>query len=240
MQLLFLLLLLFISAPRLPLTPSLVSISVSQTTANITFSITAIAYTPEQYHIEFIGLELQNALMNSTVIDGVKNTSAINQSYSATLTGLEESNSYNFTIVSTNCLGRTRTQTTTFTTKPAGKHFLLLNFDNIIVYFFAIAPSGMISNCRNITYNSRNVTLTWEPPLKKLQNGKITGYHLMCYEEGPSIPVPGTNGTMDSINAIYIIPIITPFRSYTCSISTINTVGIGPEGFCTFRSGEDS
>ena len=72
--------------------------------------------------------------MNSTVIDGVQNTSAINQSYSATLTGLEESNSYNFTIVSTNCLGRTRTQTTTFTTKPAGKHFLLLNFDNNIMF----------------------------------------------------------------------------------------------------------
>ena len=136
MQLLFLLLLIFISAPELPLTPSIVSISVSQTTANITFSIPAIAHTQEQYHIEFIGLELQNTLMNSTVIDGVQNTSAINQSYSATLTGLEESNSYNFTIVSTNCLGRTRTQTTTFTTKSAGKNFLLLNFDYNIMFIF--------------------------------------------------------------------------------------------------------
>ena len=98
----------------------------------------------------------------------------------------------------------------------------------------------MISNCRNITYNPRNVTLTWVPPLRELQNGKITGYLLMCYEEGPSNHVPGTNGTMDSISTIYIIPIITPFRSYTCSLSAINTVGIGPEGFCTFRSGEDS
>ena len=178
--------------------------------------------------------------MNSTVIDGVQNTSAINQSYSATLTGLEESNSYNFTIVSTNCLGRTRTQTTTFTTKPAGKSFVLLNLDNTIVLFIAIAPSGMISNCRNTTYNPRNVTLTWDSPLKELQNGKITGYLLMCYEEEPSNHVPGTNETMNSINTIYIIPVITPFRSYTCSLSAINTVGIGPEGFCTFRSGEDS
>ena len=95
----------------------------TETSANITFSIPAITYTQEQYHIEFIGLELENTLMNSTVIDGVQNTSAINQSYSATLTGLEESNSYNFTIVSTNCVGRTKTQTTTFTTKPAGKSF---------------------------------------------------------------------------------------------------------------------
>ena len=101
MPLLFLLLLCFISATGLPLTPPLVSILVSQTTANITFSIPAIAYTQEQYRIEFIGLELQNTLMNSTVIDGEQNTSTISQSYSVTLTGLEESNSYNFTIVST-------------------------------------------------------------------------------------------------------------------------------------------
>ena len=66
----------------------------------------------------------------------------------------------------------------------------------------------MISNCRNITYNPRNVTLTREPTLRKLQNGKITGYLLMCYQEGPSNPVPGTNGTMNSINTIYIIPIL--------------------------------
>ena len=178
--------------------------------------------------------------MNSTVIDGVQNTLAINQSYSATLTGLEESNSYNFTIVSTNCLGRTRTQTTTFTTKPAGKNFLLLNFDNTMVYIIPIAPSGMINNCRNITYNPRNVTLTWDPPLRELQNGKITGYLLMCYEEGSFNPVPETNGTLDSTNTTYIIPVITPFRSYICSLCVINRAGIGPGGFCTFRSGEDS
>ena len=98
----------------------------------------------------------------------------------------------------------------------------------------------MINNCRNITYNPRNVTLTWDPPLKELQNGKITGYLLMCYEEGSSNPVPRTNGTLDSINTIYVIPVITPFESYICSLSAINRVGIGPEGFCTFRSGEDS
>ena len=97
----------------------------------------------------------------------------------------------------------------------------------------------MISNCRNITYNPRNVTLTWDPPLRELQNGNITGYHLLCYE-GLSNLVPGTNGTLDSISTIYIIPVITPFRSYTCSLSAINIVGIGPEGFCTFRSREDS
>ena len=62
----------------------------------------------------------------------------------------------------------------------------------------------------------------------------------MCYEEGSSNPVPGTNGTLDSIYTTYIIPVITPFRSYICSLSAINRVGIGPEGFCTFRSREDS
>ena len=62
----------------------------------------------------------------------------------------------------------------------------------------------------------------------------------MCYEEGSSNPVPRMNGTLDSINTIYVIPVITPFESYICSLSAINRVGIGPEGFCTFRSGEDS
>ena len=73
-----------------------------------------------------------------------------------------------------------------------------------------------------------------------MQNGELTGYLLMCYEEGSSNPVPTTNGTLDSINTTYIIPVITPFRSYICSLSAMNRVGFGPERFCTFRSGEDS
>ena len=108
------------AAAERPLIPIDVNTSVAETSANITFTIPAIAYTPEQYHIEFIGMELQNNLTNSTVISGTGNITATDLVYTITLNGLEEANSYNFSVVSTNCQGSTRTQVENFTTLPAG------------------------------------------------------------------------------------------------------------------------
>ena len=103
-----------------------------------------------------------------------------------------------------------------------------------------LAPNGTVRNCGNTTFNPRNVTLSWDPPLRELQNGEITGYELLCKEEGSSVPVPDTNGTLDSTETNYTIPVITPFRFYNCSLSAINGEGTGPAAFCTFNSAQDS
>ena len=119
------------TAAKLPYPADDVSISVSTTTASITFTIPAIAYTPEQYYIEYIGLELQNQFTNSIVIMGVNNITAIDQEYTITLTGLEEDNSYNITVASVNCEGTTAETMDSFTTLPTST--LLAMFVIIII-----------------------------------------------------------------------------------------------------------
>ena len=52
---------------------------------------------------------------------GIDNIIAINLMYQIILTDLEEANTYNFTVVSTNCIGNTSSETMNFTTLPASK-----------------------------------------------------------------------------------------------------------------------
>ena len=96
-----------------------------------------------------------------------------------------------------------------------------------------------MQNCRNTTFNPRDVSLSWDPPLQELQNGVITGYQLSCIEEGSAIPVPFTNKTLNSSNTFYTITDITPFQLFNCSISAINSGGIGPSEVCVFMAAED-
>ena len=92
-------------------------LSLMNTSATISFTIPSIAYTPETYTVQYIGLELQNILKNS-MSEQSPNITATNMKYQITLTGLEEANTYNFTVVSTNCIGNTSSETMNFTTLP--------------------------------------------------------------------------------------------------------------------------
>ena len=98
-----------------------VTTAVTETTATITFIVPAIAYTPENHYIQYIGQELQNVLRSSPSITGPNNITVINAIYSITLTGLEEANTYDFTVVSTNCIGDATTEVMNFTTLSACK-----------------------------------------------------------------------------------------------------------------------
>ena len=98
-----------------------ISSTAGQTNSIIYFTIPSIAYTPEIYHINYIGLELQNTLTTSSSLVGTDNIAAVNRMYEIILTSLEEANTYNFTVVSTNCIGNTSSQTMSFTTLPACK-----------------------------------------------------------------------------------------------------------------------
>ena len=100
-------------------------------------------------------------------------------------------------------------------------------------------PTGVVLDCRNTTFNSRNVTLSWSPPTRDLQNGMITGYELFCYEIQSNTLVPDTNDTLDSPDTTYTVPVITPFRSYNCGIAAISSEGVGPFSNCLFNSAQD-
>ena len=109
------------TAQRKPYAVIDVTSTVGQTNCTIYFTIPSIAYTPEIYHINYIGLELQNTLTTSSSLVSTDNITAVNLMYQIILTGLEEANTYNFTVVSTNCIGNTSSETMNFTTLPAGK-----------------------------------------------------------------------------------------------------------------------
>ena len=111
------------SAARPPFTPVNVTTIVTSTTAIITFVVPTIAYTPEEHYIQYIGLQLQNEQKISSKIVGQNILSTINVEYSITLGGLEEDNTYNFSVVSVNCVGSVTTSTMNFTTLPSCKTY---------------------------------------------------------------------------------------------------------------------
>ena len=115
------------TAQRSPYAATDISLTVGQTNCTIYFTIPFIPYTPEIYHINYIGLELQNTLTTSSSLVGTDNITAVNMMYQIILTGLEEANTYNFTVVSTNYIGNTSSETMTFSTLPACKIIVISN-----------------------------------------------------------------------------------------------------------------
>ena len=73
------------------------------------------------HYIQYIGQELQNVLRSSTLVTGPDDITVINATYSITLSGLEEANTYEFTVVSTNCIGDATMEVMNFITLSACK-----------------------------------------------------------------------------------------------------------------------
>ena len=103
-------------------------ISVTATTATISYLITAIAYTPERYRVEYHGLELQPHLNVTDFTYSSTDIVATNQSFTATLTGLEEANTYSFVVVAVNCLGNTTTKVMSLITLSACKLSYMIHY----------------------------------------------------------------------------------------------------------------
>ena len=96
-------------------------VSVTATTATISYLITAIAYTPERYRVEYRDLELQPYLNVTDFMYSSTDITATNQSFTVTLTGLKEANTYSFVVVAVNCFGNTTTRVMHFTTLSTGE-----------------------------------------------------------------------------------------------------------------------
>ena len=173
---------------------------------------------------------------------GANNITAVNLMYQIPLTGLEEANTYNFTIVSTNCIGNTNSETMSFTTLPSCKSTNTLWVVFILMYvtfFYFSVPIAPPRNLTNTTFFPRNVTLDWDPPVRIDQNGEVIGYNLTCIQNNGA-QVSGLTATQNSTETIFTIPVLVPFTEYTCRLSSINVVGEGPATQYTFETAQDS
>ena len=117
------------------------------TTANISWAVPLIAYTPENYTVTYYGLELQPETRDSALVVGdPTNILATDRVYFVLLEGLEEANTYNYTVNAINCNGTTSTDMMNFTTMPDREIpfccSLVLNYIN----YFSVCerPFGMI------------------------------------------------------------------------------------------------
>ena len=95
--------------------------TVTTTTANISWTVPVIAYTPVNYTVTFYGLELQPETRVSKLILGDPTDILVTDheyQYFVVLEGLEEANTYNYTVNAVNCNGNTTTDLMNFTTLP--------------------------------------------------------------------------------------------------------------------------
>ena len=106
----------FFTASSRPVVATNVMFTAGATTATISFTIPIIAYTPENYTIRYTGETFQTTQATSILRMSSDNISMVNESYVFMLRGLEEADTYSFTVDSTNCNGTTSTAVMNFTT----------------------------------------------------------------------------------------------------------------------------
>ena len=121
-----------------------VSVTVGQTTVNISFIVPAIAYTPETYNINYTGLEFQTTMTSSLQLMSTDNITDVNVKYQITLSDLEEANTYNFTVVSTNSIGSISTVVMNFTTLPSCKCNILLTICIVVSIYSTCCSTNQL------------------------------------------------------------------------------------------------
>ena len=131
----------FSLAQILPVAATNVTATPGTATAAISFIIPNIAYTPETYSVNYTGMTLQTTEVTSVIRMNSSNISTINQEFTIMLTGLEEDNTYTYTVDSTNCLGTTSTVEMLFRTHPTCKRMCLYSF----VSFLLFSPSSVFT-----------------------------------------------------------------------------------------------
>ena len=108
----------------LPAMPLISNISVTSTTASISWEVSYVTSYNECYYIEYKGLIYDISGQTSQKINVLLNI----QNYNITLTGLEEANTYEFSIIAVNYAGNSNSSLMNFTTLEDGK---MENCDNM-------------------------------------------------------------------------------------------------------------
>ena len=111
----------FFTAISSPVVATIIMLSAGATTANISFIIPIIAYTPENYTIRYTGETFQTTQATLMLRMSGDNISTVNERYMFMLRGLEEANTYIYIVDSTNCNGTTSTAVMNFTTESTRK-----------------------------------------------------------------------------------------------------------------------
>ena len=96
------------------------------------------------------------------------------------------------------------------------------------------APSGAPQNFIAMP-SSRSITFSWDPPLPADRNGDITRYTITCSDGSESHTADFTEAGSGMIDGL------TPFTSYSCSITASNSAGTGPSSVIsvsTMEAGE--
>ena len=106
--------------PTVPTTPSIERNTPSSSQVTISWRVATIAYTTENYHIDF-GIGSDALTMRSGVINGSTNLTSTNLLYSATVTGLQPFTQYYYRIVATNSFTMSQTDVQTFRTTEGGE-----------------------------------------------------------------------------------------------------------------------
>ncbi len=96
------------------------------TEATISWIVQTIAYTPEEYYIQY-GVDMNSLVMTSERLNGSLNLTSSNVVYSIILTNLQPYTQYYYRIVAENSFTTSQTSTLMFRTSEAGKYFHNIN-----------------------------------------------------------------------------------------------------------------
>ena len=93
------------------------------------------------------------------------------------------------------------------------------------------APTGPPRNLTVIFVSSVSVKLTWSEPSADLQNGVIISYLLNITSQQSDEVVSYTSNT----TSLHVLG-LKPFVSYSCVVSAVTSVGIGPYTLLAFMT----
>ena len=120
----------FPSGSSPPSTPVGITASSGVNTANISFTVPRVTYTPETYSVRY-GVTVNDIKLTSTTVTsaGVDSNlnfiTTLNQCYHITLFWLTTNTTYYYQVVNSNCVGSVLTQVSNFTTHKQGHYTLL-------------------------------------------------------------------------------------------------------------------
>ena len=97
------------------------------TDAIISWTVRAIAYTSESYHIEY-GLDENSLIMESEIINGTLNFTSSNLMYLTTITNLQPFTQYYYRVVATNSFTTAETSVQMFRTSESGLIYIMCSF----------------------------------------------------------------------------------------------------------------
>ena len=116
---------LIIIGPAVPVQPVLGPVSVTPTTATISWTIPQVSYTPENYTVLFCTtmdeLNMISSIVNTNNIDNLIFITATNVPYTVTIKGLTINVTYYYRVQSVNTIGITNSSISSFTTSESGK-----------------------------------------------------------------------------------------------------------------------